>query len=195
MRSHAREDSPLARFSELNAMFVDLLLSLLRRPHPAVDHLCLGLDGPAQRALLALDAQGVELLSTAPVALFRLSLDRALARDRHAGSAWVSLHTHDARMAFALSALMTAREMAATAPDWARLGFGLTRQQLRWLGEAPLATLLALAVPASERLRLRFIRRGVFWQRVEFFALAGDRDGLHLAAASSLYLASAEQRA
>jgi hypothetical protein len=193
VRRHSTGDSPLARFTELNGMFVDLALALLRHPHPQVDRRCLGLDGPAQRALLALDPQGFDQLARAPVALFRLSLDWPPADSRGAGPNWVSLRTHDARMAFALSALMTARDMLATAPDWVRLGFGLNPHQLRWLADAPLSTLLALAVPVAEQLRLRFIRRGLFWQRVEFFAARGDRDGLHLAVASSLFLASAEQ--
>ena len=187
------EVSPLTQIAELNQVFMDLLLGLHDTPEQPADRLSLGLDETQTGLLAALGDRQRAALFEAPVTLFRLPLCRPGVGDRASLQPWLSIRAHHARLSFASFALLVLWQMSRSAPDWARLGFGLSRAQLLWLAELPLCALPALTVPAAEGLRVRFTRRGLFWPRVLLFADLGDSANLRLAVAASAHLASAER--
>ncbi len=193
MRGTLSDPSPMVQFAELNRLFLRIIGPLAQSGDARPAFRRIGLEGAPGRALKALGPCAREQLANAPVALFRLRLEPGGVGDRAAADAWLAVETQDARMAFTVSALLTAWHMLRTAPDWARLGFGLTPRELAWLAELPLSALPALAVPAAEALRLRFLRRGLFWERIADCAASGDREGLRLTLCTAVYLASAEQ--
>ncbi|MCC5867472.1 MAG: hypothetical protein JJU27_03085 [Gammaproteobacteria bacterium] len=194
MQPPLAETSPLAQITELNRLFLSLLAALETTPEQPADRLSLGLDEQQRAALLALSPQCLDTLTNAPVALFRLPLSRPQPGDHAGCEAWLSVRAHHARLAFATAALSVMWHMLRSAPDWARLGFGLGARQLLWLNNVPISALPQLAVPAAEGLRVRFTRRGVFWPRVLLFAAREDCEQLRLAVAASVHLASAQQR-
>lgn len=187
------DHSPMAQFAELNRLFLRVINPLLHTGEMVSSALGRARAETARRVLLELGPREQEQLARAPVALFRLRLEPAGLGDRVRADAWLAAESHDARMAFTVSAMLTAWHMLQTAPDWARLGFGLSQQELTWLAGVPLSELPVLAVPAAERLRPRFVQRGVFWQRVAECVARGDREGLRLVRYTAIHLASAEQ--
>ncbi|TVQ44294.1 MAG: hypothetical protein EA371_13655 [Gammaproteobacteria bacterium] len=194
MHGTLSDPSPMVQLAELNRLFLRIIGPLVQSgaAQPAFHRI--GLEGAPYRALRALGPQAREQLASTPVALFRLHLAPGGVGDRVAADAWLAVESQDARLAFTVSALLTAWHMLRSAPDWARLGFGLTPRELVWLAELPLSELPALAVPAAEALRLRFLRRGLFWDRLADCAAAGeDRESLRLTLYTAVYLASAEQ--
>ncbi len=188
------ETSPLAQIAELNRLFLSLLAALETTPEQPADRLSLGLDEHQCAALLALSPECLDALTNAPVALFCLPLSRPQPGEHAGCEVWLSVRAHHARLAFATAALSIMWHMLRSAPDWARLGFGLDSRQLQWLNNVPISSLPQLAVPAAEGLRVRFTRQGVFWPRVLLFAAREDCEKLQLAVAASVHLASAQQR-
>ncbi len=188
------DTSPLSQIAELNRLFLSLLTALETTPEQPADRLSLGLDEQQRAALLALSPGCLDALTNAPVALFSLPLSRPRLGDHAGCEAWLSVRAHHARLAFATAALSVMWHMLRSAPDWARLAFGLNARQLLWLNTVPISALPQLAVPAAEGLRVRFTRRGAFWPRVLLFAAREDGENLRLAVTAAVHLASAQQR-
>ena len=157
----------------LNGQFMDLII----RNETLADHA--GFDACTQQTLQGLDRRERERITTCPYSLFDLAFADAslwrIALDDAAARIGVD-DTPSQADAFALAALLYARQLCQHHDDMARLLLGMTEDVARLLATPDLTTLTHCAMHGRPPLRARLVEHVHFWPDIIDFARDGTRE-------------------